>query len=56
MRDRIILLDYLHRCDDLEGAMLQVFIEIWTLNVGARKTLTRISKTKKGNNLHFYTE
>ena len=32
--------------------MLQVVTEIWPLNVVARKTLTRVSKLKKGHNLH----
>ena len=34
------------------NGMHQVVTKIWTLIVVARKTLTIISKLKKGNNLH----
>ena len=44
---RVILLDNLHRFDGWEGlfkmSMHQEVTEIWTLNVVACKTLTRIS-------------
>ena len=43
MQDRVILLDYLHRCDSCEGmysfdAMHKVVTKIWSLNVVVYKT------------------